>query len=160
MITLHGDIIKWQGIEVIAAYNYGGFIMHDKIERFLASPAFGVIGVSNNRRKYGNKVLRAYLQQHKKIYPIHPTEKQIEGIACYQTLAELPKEVESLSVITPPPSTEKIVAEAIAKGIKNIWMQPGAENEAAIKQCQQHGINVIAGGPCILVEFDFKEENS
>ncbi|MGB6976922.1 MAG: CoA-binding protein [Gammaproteobacteria bacterium] len=133
--------------------------MRDNIDRFLASAAFGVIGVSKNRQKYGNKVLRAYLQKNKTVYPIHPTEKSIEGLVCLHKVAELPDTVKSLSIITPPPSTEKIVSEAIAKGITNIWMQPGAESEAAIKQCEEHGINVIARGPCILVEFNFREDD-
>ena len=32
----------------------------DPIARFLASPAYGVVGASSRRHKYGNKVLRVY----------------------------------------------------------------------------------------------------
>jgi hypothetical protein len=34
-------------------------------------------------------------------------------------------------------------------------MQPGAESAAAIQRCQKNNINVIYGGPCILVELGF-----
>jgi predicted CoA-binding protein len=127
------------------------------IQQFLSSQAFGVAGASSNRDKYGNKVLRVYLQNHKKVYPINPKEKMIEGIACISTVNDLPGDVESLSIITPPPITEKIVEQAIAKGIKNIWMQPGAESPAAIANCQKNNINVIADGSCILVKLHFHE---
>ncbi|MDP3269070.1 MAG: CoA-binding protein, partial [Legionella sp.] len=70
---------------------------------------------------------------------------------------ELPDEVESISIITPPVVTERIVTAAIKRGIKNIWMQPGAESEAAIKQCEFNQINLIAGGPCILVVMGYLE---
>ena len=63
-----------------------------------------------------------------------------------------------MSIITPPPVTERIIAEAAALGIEHIWMQPGAESEAAIDLAQQANMNVLAGGPCILVALRFREE--
>ncbi len=128
-----------------------------QIQQFLSSEAFGVAGASTNREKYGNKVLRCYLQHTKTVYPINPRAEEIEGIACVKTVADLPTNVKSLSVITPPAITEQVVIEAIAKGIKNIWMQPGAESAKAIANCEQHGINVIAGGACILVVLGYKD---
>jgi uncharacterized protein len=127
--------------------------MHD----FLTSNAFGVAGASSHREKYGNKVLRVYMQHHKKVYPINPHEKIIEGLPCIPDVSQLPDEVNSLSIITPPAITEIIVAAAIQKGIQHIWMQPGAESDQAIEMGEKHGINVIAGGPCILVYLGFHE---
>jgi len=128
-----------------------------KIQRFFTSPAYGVVGASSNREKYGNKVLRVYLQHHKKAYPVHPRETSVEGVATVPDVASLPDTVKSISIITPPAITEKIVEAAITKGIENIWMQPGAESDETIKQAEQHGINVIAHGPCILAELGFQE---
>jgi predicted CoA-binding protein len=131
-----------------------------EIKTFFASRAFGVIGASTDRTKFGNKVLRCYLQKNKKVYPVNPKEKLIEGIPCVASIAELPGAVKSISIITPPAITERIVDEAIAKGIKNIWMQPGAESDQAIENCKIHNINVIAGGPCILQLLRFHDEDS
>lgn len=127
------------------------------IQKFLSSKAFAVVGASSNRHKFGNKVLRCYLQNKLTVYPVHPNEKILEGIPCISSINELPKEVESISIVTPPAITEKIVEQAILKGIKNIWMQPGAESGLAILTCKKHKINCIAEGPCILVTLNFKE---
>lgn len=132
--------------------------MSDSIEKFLDSKAFAVIGVSSNRAKYGNKVLRCYLQNNKKVYPIHFSEASIEGVTCCKRIDDLPGDVESLSMITPPPVTEEYVKQAIGKKVKNIWMQPGAESEKAVQDCIDNGINVISGGPCLLVRLGFREE--
>jgi len=131
--------------------------MGNHIEKFFNSNAFAVIGASTNRNKFGNKVLRCYIQNNKTVYAVNPNEAVIEGVKCYPSLSDLPDEVESISIITPPSTTEKIVDQAIEKGIKNIWMQPGADSLIAVKNCESHHINVIAGGPCILVYFGFKE---
>ncbi|MCW8451064.1 CoA-binding protein [Legionella quinlivanii] len=127
------------------------------VEQFLKSTAFAVVGASSNRSKFGNKVLRCYLAHDMKAYPVNPFEDNIEGQASVKDLSDLPDEVESISIITPPAITEKIVDAAIIKGIKNIWMQPGAESESAIEQALRHEINVIARGPCILVVLGFDE---
>ena len=129
--------------------------MRNRIKEFLLSPAFGVVGASNNHQKYGNKVLRCYRQHNKKVYPINPIEETVEGLTCLHDVSELPNEVQSISIITPPNITEKIIDQAIQKKIKNVWMQPGAESELAIKKCKDNNINIIAEGPCLLVELGF-----
>ena len=125
--------------------------MHADIELFFTSPAFAVVGASTNRTKFGNKVLRRYQEHNKIVYPIHPLETEIEGLQCLKSIAELPLDVQSISIITPPAITEKIVDEAFKHGIKNIWMQPGAQSELAIQKCCDYGINVIGDGRCLLV---------
>jgi predicted CoA-binding protein len=128
-----------------------------QIDAFLRSPAFGVAGASTAREKYGNKVLRCYLQHGKKAIPVHPREKAIEGAACVASVADLPPEVKSLSIITPPPITDQVVELAIARGIKNVWMQPGAESPKAVARCREAGLNVIADGTCLLVVMGYHE---
>ena len=128
-----------------------------QIEQFLLSPTFGVAGASTNRQKFGNKVLRCYQQNGKQVVPINPNESEIEGLACVATVAELPAEVKSLSMITPPAVTLQLVPRAIEKGITNIWMQPGAEHPDAVALCREQGINIIADGSCFLVVLGYHD---
>lgn len=129
----------------------------EQLETFLASPVIGIVGVSNNRNKFGNKILRCYLENDRQVVPVHPAQKEIEGIECVTSVAELPDAVESLSVITSPRITEQVVEMAAAKGIRNVWMQPGAESPAAIRFCREQSINLIADGTCVLVELGFSD---
>ncbi|WP_303720205.1 CoA-binding protein [Malonomonas rubra] len=126
-----------------------------QVEIFLTSPVIGVVGASNDRDKFGNKVLRCYLENNRQVVPVHPAQKEIEGLACVTSVADLPDSVKSISVITPPQITEKVVQMAVEKGIENIWMQPGAQSDAAISFCKENGINLIADGTCVLVELGF-----
>jgi len=128
-----------------------------QIDNFLAASAFGVVGASTNRDKYGNKVLRCYLQNNRVAIPINPRASTIEGIEAANSIAELPDGVDSISVITPPTITLEVVEQAIEKGIKNVWMQPGAQSAEAIKLGEESGLNVIADGSCILVVLGYHE---
>jgi predicted CoA-binding protein len=131
--------------------------VQEQINQFLSSTAFGVAGASSNRQKYGNRVLRCYLQNGKRAVPVNPKETEIEGIACVASVDDLPADVTSLSMITPPAVTEQLVPMAIAHGIRNIWMQPGAESATAVALCREKGINVIADGSCLLVVLGYHE---
>ena len=131
--------------------------MKQQIEEFLKAKAFGVVGASADRSKYGNRVLRCYQMNNLKAVPVNPKEREVEGLACVASVGDLPPEVQSISVITPPAVTERVVEQAAAHGIKNIWMQPGAESPRAVALCREHGINVIADGSCILVVLGYRE---
>lgn len=131
--------------------------LKQRIESFLAGDTFAVVGASTNREKYGNKVLRAYQQAGRNATPINPRADEIEGVKAYPTLADLPEPVHGLSIITPPQITETIVEEAGQLGIKHLWMQPGAESEAAVKRAEELGINVIGGDACVLVILGYRE---
>jgi predicted CoA-binding protein len=123
----------------------------ERIQRFFRSSAFGVVGASNNRSKFGNRVLRAYQEHGLKAVPVNPRERVIEGAACVASVSDLPLEVKSISVITPPQVTETVVKQAIERGIRSVWMQPGAESDAAVALCERAGLDVIADGSCVLV---------
>lgn len=128
----------------------------ERIDTFLGAEAFGVVGASSKPHKYGNKVLRCYQQNQHTVVPVNPIEKVIEGLACVASVDELPELVDSISIITPPQVTEKVVLSAIKRGIKNIWMQPGAESPQAIATCEKAGVNVIADGSCVLVVMGYR----
>jgi predicted CoA-binding protein len=129
----------------------------DRIQSFLASSSFAVVGASIDRSKYGNKVLRCYQQHGKEVYPINARASEVEGLKAYPSLAALPVKVQAISVITPPAVTEQVVREAAAAGVQHIWMQPGAESDEAIRTAESLGLSVIAGGPCLLVVMGYHE---
>ncbi|KAJ2077889.1 hypothetical protein H4R24_004855 [Coemansia sp. RSA 988] len=127
---------------------------------FFTSKAFAVVGASANKAKYGNKVLCWYLDMGLPVTPINPTTHDIEGLPCIKSLAELSSNANdssvklhqiSVSVITPPRISEQILRQAAAIGIGHLWFQPGSEPDRLNALATELGVNVIGGGPCILV---------
>jgi uncharacterized protein len=128
-----------------------------KIAEFLAGAPHAVVGASRDRSKIGNQVLQAFLQAGRPVFPVNPGAEEVEGLKSYADLKSLPTTVHGVSVITPPRVTESIVEKAGSIGIKNIWLQPGAESEQAVLRAKELGMNVISGGPCILVVLGYRE---
>ena len=128
-----------------------------RIQAFLAADSFAVVGASVDRSKYGNKVLRCYQQHGRTVHPINPRADTVEGLKAYPSLAALPTPVPAISVITPPAITEQVVRDAAAAGVRHVWMQPGAESDAASKAAEELGLSVIAGGPCLRVVMGYRD---
>ena len=131
--------------------------LEEKIKAFLDGRPHAVVGASTDRSKYGNKVVRAYLQNNRAVYPVNRAANVVEGLKAYPTLADLPEAVHGISIITPPRVTETVVERAGELGIKKIWMQPGAGSDSAMESAKRLGLNIIGGGPCLLVVLGYRE---
>ena len=126
--------------------------MNSIIQDFVNRRVWAVVGVSTNRHKYGNIIFRDLRGAGYQVYGVHPDAEPVEGETIYATLADLPVLPEVVDIVVPPEITEQIVQECQALGLTRVWMQPGAESEAAIEYCHANGIRVIAGGPCAMVQ--------
>lgn len=131
--------------------------MQNQVAEFLDGSPHAVVGASQNRDKYGNKVLRAYLQNDRDVVPINPKEEEIEGLPVCKSLSDCPEGLHGISVVTPPQVTEAVIEEAGRVGIKHVWLQPGAESDQAVARAEELGMNIIAGGPCVLVTLQYRE---
>ena len=123
------------------------------IERFLAETRIAVVGASNDTAKFGARVFAALTAAGYDAVPVNPRASEVQGVATVDDLSALRGSVRVASVITPPTVTEAIVAAAAAAGFEQLWLQPGAESDAALATATAAGIDVIAGGPCILIEL-------
>jgi uncharacterized protein len=121
------------------------------IENFLSASSFAVAGASLDPTKYGNKIFRALKASGRTVFPLNPKATEIDGAKAFVSVADTPEVVQSLSIVTPPLVTRQVVQEAIAAGVKHLWMQPGAEDEIASKAAREAGLTVIDDGSCILV---------
>lgn len=120
------------------------------VDAFLSGKRLAVAGVSRGGKKFGNTVYRELQAKDYQVVAINRHADQIDGETCYPSLAALPEPVDGVVIVLPPQETEKVVREAAGADIGKVWMQQGAESEAAIQFCHDHGIRVVHG-ECILM---------
>ena len=102
-----------------------------------------VLGASNDRGKFGNKAVRAYLQQGFAVYPVNLKEQKIEGIACFQAIRDVPVRPDLVSVYLPPPVLLKLLPDIAARGCGELWLNPGTESGEVLAAAEALGLNVI-----------------
>ena len=102
-----------------------------------------IIGASNNRTKYGNKAVRAYLQQGYTVYPVNLSESKVEGLAAYRSVRDIPVRPDMVSIYVPPAEVLKVLPEIAAKGCNELWLNPGTESPEVFAEAERLGLNVI-----------------
>ncbi|MEM0924541.1 MAG: CoA-binding protein [Planctomycetota bacterium] len=123
----------------------------DLIDHFFSARRYAVAGASTQTSKYGYRVFRALVDSGRSTDPLNPHAAEIDGIKAYPSISALPDVPESVSIVTPPMVTRRIVDDAIRAGVQSLWMQPGAEEKEASQRARDAGIHVIDDGSCILV---------
>ncbi|KAG5950054.1 hypothetical protein E4U53_005525 [Claviceps sorghi] len=134
--------------------------------RFFASPLFAVVGASSNPAKFGHKVHAWYLHHGLDVTPVNPTSPTVtvahEDHATVPDLSSLPNPKEtSVSIITAPPVTLKVLEEAKRLRVPAVWLQPGTFDDEvltlALEQDAFESVVYGAGGRghegwCVLVD--------
>ena len=113
------------------------------ISDFVNREVWAVVGASRDRRKFGYQVFRSLLDAGYTVYPVNPKGGELDGMVVYPTLADLPQPPDVINMVVPPDVTEQVVKEAHELGLTRVWMQPGAESEASIRYCREHGMQVV-----------------
>lgn len=107
-------------------------------------PTVAILGASTDRSKFGNKSVRAHLQQGYDVYPINPKGGEIEGRKAYARLADAPVDrFDRISVYLPPALGLKLLDEIAAKGCVELWLNPGSESAELIERAHALGLNVV-----------------
>jgi len=113
------------------------------ISEFLKLKTLAVAGVSRSEKKFASNMYKTLKAKGYSLYAVNPNTTNIKGETCFPDIQSLPKLVDGVVIAVPPAQTEKVVKDAVAAGVKNIWIQQGAESKEAIDFCKQNGINVI-----------------
>ena len=108
-----------------------------------------VIGASNNRNKFGNRAVRAYLQQGYTVVPINPHEQAVEGLKTYASVLDVPGPIDMASLYVQPEVGEQVIGEIAQKGIAEVWLNPGAESDELIARARALQIQPIVA--CSIV---------
>ena len=112
--------------------------------------AIAVVGLSSDPTKPSYDVAKYLQTQGFQIIPVNPALTEVLGEKAYPDLRSIPGAIDVVDIFRKPDAVPEIVEQAIAKQAKVVWMQPGAESEAAIGFCQASGISVVQG-ECIMM---------
>jgi len=113
-----------------------------------------VAGVSADESKYGFLIFRDLLAAGREVYGVNPKGGRILDREIFPSVSALPVKPDVVIIVVQPDITAKIVDDCIAAGVREIWMQPGSENDTAIEKAKKSGIEVIARA-CFMVRGGF-----
>jgi predicted CoA-binding protein len=122
-------------------------------------PTIAIVGASNDRSKFGNKAVRAYQRAGWTVYPIHPSEREIEGIPAYARLSDVPVEqLDRISMYVPAAVGRRLLPDLLAKPAAEVWFNPGSADAELVEEARRAGLPVVEG--CSLLAVAGDEEPS
>lgn len=124
--------------------------IQDQADGFLNLEKFAIIGVSENKNKFGNYIFKEMLNKYKIIYQIHPSLTFANECRCYDSIGNLPEPVNGLIINVKSHKVIPIIEESRKEGISDFWIQRGSENNEILNYCSENKINAITG-KCILM---------
>lgn len=118
----------------------------------MAARTVAILGASSDRRKFGNKSVRAHVNAGYRVFPVNPAGGTCEGLPVAKSLDEVPVDrLDRISVYLPPHITLSVLAEIAAKGCDELWLNPGTSNEAVRLKAAELQLPVIEG--CSIVDL-------
>jgi predicted CoA-binding protein len=119
-------------------------------------PTIAIIGASSDRRKYGNKALRAFRRQGYAVVPVHPHEAMVEGERAYPSVLEYPGSIDEATLYVPPDVGEQVMDDIARKGIPVVWLNPGADGPGVISRAQALGVRPIIACSILAIGEGFE----
>ncbi|MBU2690916.1 MAG: acetate--CoA ligase family protein [Candidatus Eisenbacteria bacterium] len=138
-----------------------------KVKNLLYPKSAVVLGVSSKGLNPGRFILRNLIAgegiENSKLYTLHPSEQEIDGIPCYPTVADLPEKVDMSVVSVPAEGAVEMIRDLTEQEkTESIILIPGGFNERgredladAIKQILRDSRRrpdkgpVMIGGNCL-----------
>ena len=124
--------------------------MDQTIEDFVAGRRIAVVGASRGGRKFGNAACTELVARGYQVVLVHREAKEIAGVPCQPGLAAVRDEVDGVLVAVRPREAPAVLREAAAAGLKNVWLQQGAESPEALALARILGLNLVAKR-CVLM---------
>ncbi len=137
-----------------------------KMDAFFNPHSVAVIGATKKVDKAGYVIFKNFTNNKEhgvfkgELYPVNPGEDSILGFKCYQSLSNVPSEVELIVVIVPAKAVPAIMEEAVAKKVKAaIIVSSGFKEvgnteleEQVVATAKKGGIRVL-GPNCLGVYY-------
>ncbi len=110
-----------------------------------------IIGASNDRGKFGNKSVRAYLNHGHKVFPINLHEETIEGLPALRSVLDVPEDLDRVSMYLPPEKTFDLLEDIAKKGTKELFLNPGSESTEVVEKARSLGVKTVVA--CSIVDI-------
>ena len=117
-------------------------------------PVVAVIGASNDRRKFGNRALRAFKRQGYTVIPINPHETIVEGEPAFASVRDYPGEIDQATVYVAPEIGVGVMDDLAAKQIKEVWLNPGADAPEVVARARLLGLKTIVACSILAIGED------
>jgi len=114
--------------------------------------SIAVVGFSPKPGRPSHNIARQMQRFGFRIVPVRPGISEGLGEKAYPDLASVPERIDLVNVFRSGEHVPEVVDQCLRLGIRNIWMQEGAEHEESAERALAAGMTVVMGR-CIMRDY-------
>lgn len=119
-------------------------------------PSIAIVGASTDRRKYGNKAVRAFLKGGWTVYPVNPRVDSVEGLPAFASVGDIPGPVDRVSMYVPAAAGLAMLDDIAAKAPAEFFLNPGSESPELVAAAREKGLNPVLA--CSIVNIGLRPD--
>jgi len=124
----------------------------ETISQVLEFKNWAVVGLSNNPDRPAFGVAKLLQDKGHQIFPVHPKAETVHGAQGYQSLQDIPTQVDVVDCFVNSNLVGEVVDQAIAIGAKAVWLQLGVIDQAAAERAKAAGLLAVMDR-CPAIEY-------
>ncbi|MDJ0875574.1 MAG: acetate--CoA ligase family protein [Desulfobacterales bacterium] len=135
------------------------------LDRIFNAESVAIVGASRDETKRGHQAVKILLEEKftGPVYPVHPHEKHILGLACHPRVSAIPGPVDLALITTPAATIPAILEDCGAKGVAGAVIVAGGFGEMGAEGrerenrltdlARRHGIRLIGPNTSGLINL-------
>ena len=108
-----------------------------------SAKTIALVGASPNPMRPSNRVMRYLLEQGYDVRPVRPLVREVLGVPCVATLAEIDEPIDLVDVFRRADACPDVAREAVAAGAKGVWLQLGLVSPEARRIAEEGGLEYV-----------------
>ena len=127
-------------------------IVSDQIDQMLKLKTWAIVGLSNNSERAAFRVAKVLIEKGHQIIPVHPKAETVHGQKGYAKLSDIPGKVDVVDIFVNSELAGEVVNDAIALGVKGVWLQLDVIDAGAISRANDAGLLAVMNH-CPAIEY-------
>lgn len=127
-------------------------IVSDQIDQMLKLKTWAIVGLSNNSERAAFGVAKILIEKGHQIIPVHPKAETVHGQKGYAKLSDIPGKVDVVDIFVNSELAGEVVNDAIALGVKGVWLQLDVIDAGAISRANDAGLLAVMNH-CPAIEY-------
>lgn len=116
------------------------------------SEIVAVVGASPKPDRYAYRAMEMLRQYGHRAIPVNPAFDEILGDKCYQSLADIPEPIDTVTMYLGKQRSDSLIDEIVKAKPRRIIMNPGAENDELTRKAEAAGIEVEEACTLVLLQ--------
>jgi hypothetical protein len=108
-----------------------------------SAKTIALVGASPNPMRPSHRVMRYLLEEGYDVRPVRPLVREVLGVACVATLAEIDEPIDLVDVFRRADACPDVAREAVEAGAKAVWLQLGLVSADARRIAEEGGLEYV-----------------